>query len=74
MNLAGTLSRISNWDKMTEGERATTIRVLTKRNAARLKALRDVDADLADEVEKENAAQLDDLSSDKGPSMQHSEL
>lgn len=37
----GTLSRIANWDEMTEIERRNTVRILVKRNQARLSALRE---------------------------------
>ncbi|KAJ3100679.1 hypothetical protein HDU97_002022 [Phlyctochytrium planicorne] len=36
----GTLSRISNWAMMSEPERATTLRVLGKRNQKRLEKLK----------------------------------
>lgn len=36
----GTLSRITNWLKMTESERKNTMRVLAKRNKSRLEALK----------------------------------
>lgn len=36
----GTLSRINNWDEMTEIERQNTLRILVKRNQVRLGALR----------------------------------
>lgn len=36
----GTLSRISNWDQMTEMEQKNALRVLGKRNKQRLEALR----------------------------------
>ena len=36
----GTLSRISNWEGMTEMEKKNTIRIIGKRNQARLAALR----------------------------------
>lgn len=39
VNQDGTLSRIANWSEMTEGERDNTLRVLGKRNQARLRAL-----------------------------------
>lgn len=39
VNQDGTLSRIANWAEMTEGERDNTLRVLGKRNQARLRAL-----------------------------------
>ena len=37
----GRLSRITNWADMYEVERQVTLRVLTKRNVSRLKALRE---------------------------------
>ncbi|PYI10361.1 hypothetical protein BO78DRAFT_281785, partial [Aspergillus sclerotiicarbonarius CBS 121057] len=40
VNQDGTLSRISNWEQMTENEQRNTLRVLGKRNKARLAALR----------------------------------
>ena len=39
VNEDGTLSRITNWATLTEGERQTTIRVLVKRNQQRIKNL-----------------------------------
>lgn len=39
----GTVSRIANWDEMTEMERRNTLRVLCKRNQVRLAALRGKD-------------------------------
>ena len=51
VNVDGSLSRISNWDKMTEMEQKSTIRVLGKRNKARLEALKEK------EQEKEKEAQ-----------------
>ena len=36
----GTVSRIANWQEMTEGERQTTLRVLCRRNQVRLANLR----------------------------------
>lgn len=41
VNQDGTLSRISNWDAMSEIERQNTLRILGKRNQLRLKKLRD---------------------------------
>lgn len=35
----GTLSRISNWGEMTEGERESTLKLIRRRNQSRLKAL-----------------------------------
>lgn len=39
VNKDGTLSRISNWDKMTELEKNNTLRILGKRNQLRKEAL-----------------------------------
>jgi hypothetical protein len=35
----GTLSRISNWGDMAEGERESTLKLIGRRNQSRLKAL-----------------------------------
>lgn len=40
VNVDGTLSRISNWDKMTEVEQKNTLRIIGKRNQQRLEALK----------------------------------
>lgn len=40
VNVDGTLSRIGNWEQMTEIERKNTLRVLGKRNKQRLEKLR----------------------------------
>jgi hypothetical protein len=40
VNQDGTMSRISNWDKMTEIEKKNTMRIIGKRNKQRLEALR----------------------------------
>jgi hypothetical protein len=40
VNVDGTLSRISNWDKMADIEKENTLRIIKKRNQARLEALR----------------------------------
>jgi hypothetical protein len=40
VNVDGTLSRISNWEKMTEMERKNTVRVIGKRNRERLAKLK----------------------------------
>jgi len=40
VNQDGTLSRIGNWDQMADIEKKNTLRILGKRNAARLAALR----------------------------------
>ncbi|KAJ9192156.1 hypothetical protein DTO021D3_5543 [Paecilomyces variotii] len=39
VNRDGTLSRIANWDKMTEIEKKNTVRILGKRNQLRRDAL-----------------------------------
>lgn len=40
VNKDGTLAQIANWEAMTEEEKESTLRVLGKRNKARLEALR----------------------------------
>jgi hypothetical protein len=40
VNEDGSLRRIANWPEMSEKEKETTVRVLTKRNAARLKKIK----------------------------------
>lgn len=40
VNQDGTMSRISNWDKMTEMEQKNTLRIIGKRNKQRLEALK----------------------------------
>lgn len=40
VNSDGTLSRITNWDQMTDMEKANTLRVLKKRNKLRLDSVR----------------------------------
>ncbi|RAH74645.1 uncharacterized protein BO66DRAFT_388119 [Aspergillus aculeatinus CBS 121060] len=40
VNQDGTLSRISNWEQMTEIERTNTLRVLGKRNKLRIDAIK----------------------------------
>lgn len=40
VNVDGTLSRIGNWEQMTEIERKNTVRILGKRNKQRLEALK----------------------------------
>ena len=40
VNQDGTMSRISNWEKMTEIERKNTMRIIGKRNKQRLEALK----------------------------------
>ncbi|PKY01879.1 hypothetical protein P168DRAFT_306132 [Aspergillus campestris IBT 28561] len=45
VNQDGSLSRIANWDQMAEIEKKNTLRVLGKRNKARLEALRKKDGE-----------------------------
>lgn len=45
VNVDGTLSRISNWDAMSEIEQKNTLRVLGKRNKQRLEALKSREAE-----------------------------
>ena len=40
VNVDGTMSRISNWDKMAEIEKKNTLRIIGKRNKERLAALK----------------------------------
>ncbi|KAL1589995.1 hypothetical protein WHR41_01404 [Cladosporium halotolerans] len=40
VNVDGTMSRISNWDKMAEIEKKATLRIIGKRNKQRLEALK----------------------------------
>lgn len=40
VNVDGTMSRISNWDKMAEIEKTATLRIIGKRNKMRLEALK----------------------------------
>lgn len=41
VNVDGTLSRISNWEAMADIEKEATVRIIGKRNQARLKVLRE---------------------------------
>ncbi|PYH97569.1 hypothetical protein BO71DRAFT_395997 [Aspergillus ellipticus CBS 707.79] len=45
VNQDGSLSRISNWEQMTEIERKNTLRVLGKRNKQRMEALKKSEAE-----------------------------
>ena len=40
VNVDGSMSRISNWDKMAEIEKKNTLRIIGKRNKSRLEALK----------------------------------
>ncbi|PMD12125.1 hypothetical protein NA56DRAFT_37459 [Hyaloscypha hepaticicola] len=44
VNVDGTMSRISNWDKMVDIEKKNTLRIIAKRNRERLDVLRAKDA------------------------------
>ncbi|PGH00852.1 hypothetical protein AJ80_09104 [Polytolypa hystricis UAMH7299] len=44
VNVDGSLSRIGNWEQMTDIERRNTLRIVGKRNQARLKVLRETGA------------------------------
>jgi hypothetical protein len=48
VNRDGTLSRVGNWDQMSEIERQNTVRILGKRNQMRLKTLRAQEAEQED--------------------------
>jgi predicted Fe-S protein YdhL (DUF1289 family) len=41
VNVDGTLSRITNWEAMTEIERTNTLRIISKRNKERLEKLKE---------------------------------
>ena len=56
VNVDGSLSRISNWDKMTEMEQKSTMRVLGKRNKARLEALKEKEKEKETEAESRGGA------------------
>lgn len=45
VNQDGSLSRIENWDQMTETEKNSTLRIIGKRNQARREALRAIETD-----------------------------
>jgi hypothetical protein len=44
INVDGTMSRISNWEKMADIEKENTLRIIAKRNQSRLEALRKKDS------------------------------
>lgn len=52
VNQDGSLSRISNWDQMTETEKKNTLRVLVKRNNQRLAALKVQDVQAGETVDQ----------------------
>ncbi|KAF2727651.1 hypothetical protein EJ04DRAFT_401859, partial [Polyplosphaeria fusca] len=41
VNRDGTLSRVANWEQMSEVEKKNTLRILGKRNQLRMQALKD---------------------------------
>ncbi|KAF8850365.1 hypothetical protein BDZ45DRAFT_602957 [Acephala macrosclerotiorum] len=45
VNVDGTMSRISNWDKMADIEKKNTLRIISKRNNERLAVLKAKDAE-----------------------------
>jgi hypothetical protein len=55
VNQDGTMSRISNWDKMTDIEKRNTLRVLGKRNKQRLEALKAAGAQPGEKPEDTSA-------------------
>ena len=69
---AGTLARITNWEKMAEHERKTTLRVITKRNAQRLAALKAKEAESRD-APKDQVTTSDITQPNNGP-VKHAEL
>lgn len=52
INKDGTMSRITNWDKMADIEKKNTLRILAKRNKQRLDALKQANPESADEPHK----------------------
>ncbi|KAJ3373298.1 hypothetical protein GGF31_000731 [Allomyces arbusculus] len=60
VHVDGTMSRIDNWADMSEIERKNVLRILPKRNRARLQALKDAQAAAAagGAADQEKAADL----------------
>ncbi|SMR57550.1 unnamed protein product [Zymoseptoria tritici ST99CH_3D1] len=52
VNKDGTLSRIGNWDQMTEQEKKNTLRILGKRNKQRTSALKEAEDSAAGEKDE----------------------
>lgn len=52
VNKDGTISRITNWDKMAEIEKKNTLRILQKRNKQRLDALKQASQESSEDVPK----------------------
>lgn len=52
VNVDGTMSRISNWDKMAEIEKKATLRIIGKRNQQRLEALKQARAQAEGEAKE----------------------
>ena len=56
INTDGTLSRIPNWDSLTDAEKVKTIRVIAKRNKIRREALAEQLATNPDESASEDTS------------------
>lgn len=52
VNKDGTISRITNWDKMAEVEKKNTLRILQKRNKQRLDALKQASQESTEDTSK----------------------
>jgi len=52
VNKDGTISRITNWDKMAEIEKKNTLRILQKRNKQRLDALKQASQESTEDASK----------------------
>lgn len=50
INKDGTTARITNWQEMTDNEKETTMRIVTKRNRARLAAIKEQENDRKGEL------------------------
>lgn len=71
---AGTLARITNWEKMAENERKTTLRVITKRNAQRLAALKAKEAESADVAKDRVTTSDSNAQANSNDPVKHGEL
>ncbi|KAG9960314.1 hypothetical protein KCU61_g6708, partial [Aureobasidium melanogenum] len=52
VNKDGTISRITNWDKMADIEKKNTLRILQKRNKERLDALKQANPETPEDASK----------------------
>ncbi|KAG9736032.1 hypothetical protein KCU73_g10356, partial [Aureobasidium melanogenum] len=52
VNKDGTISKITNWDKMAEIEKKNTLRILQKRNKQRLDALKQANPETSEDASK----------------------